>query len=223
MDKYRAAWLTTACIVLIVGCVCADLLLPAAALIWTALLSAVLLPGVAAVIYTAYAPERARTLLSKPVLAEAGAVAALIMIALLGFIDILGSAALQILVLFVFTSPAAVARLTGRPARSRVNPAAGRDNEPVPPGAIPAPHPRSISLPAPDSYAAVSDAELCWQWRASFTALQRADTASELTRLSQTRCQLLDELARRDPEGFDRWLNSGARAASSPARYLNNP
>ncbi len=40
--------------------------------------------------------------------------------------------------------------------------------------------------------------------------------------LIETRCALLDELTHRDPEGFTRWLDSGARAASDPARFLTS-
>jgi len=42
-------------------------------------------------------------------------------------------------------------------------------------------------------------------------------------RLVETRAELLDELAHRHPEGFTRWLNSGARAASDPARFVSGP
>jgi len=33
---------------------------------------------------------------------------------------------------------------------------------------------------------------------------------------------LLDELERRDRDGFIRWLDSGARAGSDPGRYLSS-
>jgi len=36
---------------------------------------------------------------------------------------------------------------------------------------------------------------------------------------SSWRCYL-DELERRDPAGFRRWINDGARAAGDPARYI---
>ena len=65
--------------------------------------------------------------------------------------------------------------------------------------------------------------ELCWAWRTSFTALDRADPHTEYRRWSALvaarRCYL-DELARRDPAGFARWLYAGARPASDPSRYV---
>jgi len=33
---------------------------------------------------------------------------------------------------------------------------------------------------------------------------------------------LLDELERRDRAGFQRWLSTGARAASDPSRYISH-
>jgi hypothetical protein len=42
----------------------------------------------------------------------------------------------------------------------------------------------------------------------------------QLDRVGEQRRAYLDEMARRDPEGFHRWLDSGARAAGDPSRYL---
>lgn len=71
---------------------------------------------------------------------------------------------------------------------------------------------RGLSLP-----------ELCWGWRASFMALERADSRTEYRRwdalVTVRRCYL-DEIARRDPAGFARWIYAGARPASDPSRYL---
>jgi len=53
-------------------------------------------------------------------------------------------------------------------------------------------------------------------------ALQHTVSPGERLRLITTRSELLDELARRDPERFQRWLDSGARAASDPARFLTH-
>jgi len=37
------------------------------------------------------------------------------------------------------------------------------------------------------------------------------------------RQRMLDELERRDRAGFERWLSTGARAASDPSRYIGHP
>jgi len=79
------------------------------------------------------------------------------------------------------------------------------------------------SVPTPTSPAAPNQpapAPLCWRWRTSFNALLHTTSVAERLRLIETRSALLDELARRDPEGFGRWISSGARAASDPARFL---
>jgi len=65
--------------------------------------------------------------------------------------------------------------------------------------------------------------QLCLAWRSSFTALQRASNAAEQARLAECRRGFLDELERRDPAGFARWLADGARAASNPGRYVAPP
>ncbi len=38
--------------------------------------------------------------------------------------------------------------------------------------------------------------------------------------LARTREAYLDEIEPRDPRGFARWLDSGARAGSDPAKFL---
>jgi len=40
--------------------------------------------------------------------------------------------------------------------------------------------------------------------------------------LVELRSALLNELAQRNPQGFTLWLNSGAHAASDPARYFSS-
>ena len=63
-------------------------------------------------------------------------------------------------------------------------------------------------------------AALCWTWRASFTALRRADGLDERLRIVELRQRCLDELARREPTGFHNWLAAGARAAGDPSKYV---
>jgi hypothetical protein len=63
-------------------------------------------------------------------------------------------------------------------------------------------------------------ASLCWTWRTSFTALRKADGIDERLRIVDLRQRCLDELARREPGGFHKWLADGARAAGDPTRYV---
>jgi hypothetical protein len=62
--------------------------------------------------------------------------------------------------------------------------------------------------------------ELCIAWRRSYVRLLRASGESARAQVVQSRRCLLDELERRDPPGFIRWLDSGALAGSDPSRYL---
>ena len=64
-------------------------------------------------------------------------------------------------------------------------------------------------------------AELIGAWRHSFLLLSTAaGDPFRLAQVSDQRRAYLDEMARRDPEGFQRWIDSGVRAAGDPSRYL---
>ena len=67
---------------------------------------------------------------------------------------------------------------------------------------------------------ALSTSELCLAWRRSYLELLRATDDPTRQRVVWLRREYLDELERRDREGFARWLGSGARAGSDPQRYL---
>lgn len=75
-------------------------------------------------------------------------------------------------------------------------------------------------LPPAPPVASLSTAELVRAWRGSFNSLLRAQTTAAISAIVVRRQQYLDELERRDPAGLQRWLASGARAASDPTRYL---
>lgn len=66
----------------------------------------------------------------------------------------------------------------------------------------------------------MDDGSLCFAWRTSYVALQQALPAHRRARIVQRRQEFLDELARRNPHGFQAWLDSGARAAGDPTRYI---
>jgi hypothetical protein len=68
----------------------------------------------------------------------------------------------------------------------------------------------------------MDDAMLCLAWRVSFAALQRPVLPpSSRLRIVDRRRELLDELERRNPRGFQAWLASGARAAADPTKYIS--
>ncbi|TCO19650.1 hypothetical protein EV652_11349 [Kribbella steppae] len=68
--------------------------------------------------------------------------------------------------------------------------------------------------------AELSDDALCLAWRASFSALQRANSPAERSRIVEARLAYLVELERRNPHGVAAWLASGARAAGDPSRFV---
>jgi hypothetical protein len=77
-----------------------------------------------------------------------------------------------------------------------------------------------LTVSAETEAAELSDDALCLAWRASFSALERADSPAERSRIIQTRRAFLDELERRNPPGVAAWLASGARAAGDPIRFV---
>lgn len=73
--------------------------------------------------------------------------------------------------------------------------------------------------PDPAELQTMTTAELCRQWRGSSTLLATARGAGELGRVAQRRAALLEEIERRDPDGFRRWMDGDA-LAGDPAFYL---
>lgn len=65
-----------------------------------------------------------------------------------------------------------------------------------------------------------TDEELCWAWRCSFAHLIQASGPDAVDHLARLRGRYLDELERRNPQGFAAWMGSGARAASDPSPFF---
>jgi len=61
---------------------------------------------------------------------------------------------------------------------------------------------------------------LCLAWRRTSTVLGRERSSSVVEALVQRRQELLDEMERRNGDGFRAWLASGARASGDPSRYI---
>lgn len=75
--------------------------------------------------------------------------------------------------------------------------------------------------PAPRPVAELSTGDLCAAWRRSYFQLLVARDAATRRSTVERRQDYLDELERRDPRGFVRWLHSGARAGSDPGPFLD--
>jgi hypothetical protein len=69
---------------------------------------------------------------------------------------------------------------------------------------------------------ALSTRELCLAWRRSYLTLLDLPPGPARWEIARIRQCLLDELERRDRDGFTRWLDAGARASSDPGRYLSD-
>jgi hypothetical protein len=66
----------------------------------------------------------------------------------------------------------------------------------------------------------LSTPERCSAWRRSYFALLDVPEGPGRCEIVRIRERLLDEIERRDRDGFTRWLETGARAGSDPGRYL---
>jgi hypothetical protein len=64
--------------------------------------------------------------------------------------------------------------------------------------------------------------EVCLAWRRSYPALLDVASSPARSNIVRMRECLLDELERRDRDGFTRWLDTGTRAGSDPGRYLSS-
>lgn len=215
MNFYSRLWSVVAALFAAAGLVLAALAVPGATLLSLGVVGAVVGArggvGVHAHLYSQPAPRRY-------VLGWcAGVVAGLV--AFVGAVAFLGATALLGVVLLAATCPPAVRLVSSRAPRATGPP---QDLAPRAQGSGPVP----AAPPAPQSVRDLQDldaSQLCWRWRTSFTALQRTVGPAARLSLIQTRAAVLDEMARRDPQGFRRWLNDGARAASDPARYFPDP
>jgi hypothetical protein len=68
--------------------------------------------------------------------------------------------------------------------------------------------------------AGLSTGALGREWLRSAAALESGGDAESRAQLVQWRREALDELERRDPAGFARWLAAGATVDSDPAQYV---
>ena len=76
-------------------------------------------------------------------------------------------------------------------------------------------------LPAPSFVlSALADDALCLAWRASFSALRRAESPAQRLSIIEERRAYLDEIERRNAGGLAAWLASGPRAAGDPSRFV---
>ena len=85
------------------------------------------------------------------------------------------------------------------------------------PPAAPEPIDDPTPLDVPDQ---LTDEDLCLAWQSSILGLQHSRSVAARIRVVEARQACLDELERRHPKALHAWLESGARAASTPTKYL---
>jgi hypothetical protein len=149
-------------------------------------------------------------------------------LAAVGLVEFLAAAWIPAAVVLTATSPGLVGRF-GRRVSGAVRGLSVAVSDPYPAeagmtvegsGAALGASPTDRPLPP----SRMSGHDLCLAWRTSFAALQRVKRGSDVrqqARLVTTRQGYLDELERRDPGGFVRWLAAGADPGSDPSKYVN--
>jgi hypothetical protein len=104
------------------------------------------------------------------------------------------------------------------PFRLPAGPASRRRRHPSARGAGPAP---PVAFPTPEAdLFGLSIEALGQEWLRSSAILEAPVDPATRARIVHRRQQALDELERRDPVGFARWLAAGATVDSNPAQYL---
>jgi hypothetical protein len=157
-------------------------------------------------------PSKASVLFSTGV----GLCASIVVFAIAGFCEIAGTACWPI----VWVSLVTAAIALWLPGRRRRTPALVVHTVQAGTNAQAPTHPAI----AEDTIAGMSTHQLCRAWRQSWLML--LDTGLDPTqwiRVAETRRRYLDELERRDPTGFSRWLDSGARAGGNPSKFITPP
>lgn len=87
---------------------------------------------------------------------------------------------------------------------------------------VPGPHPLPVARPAAPTAERLSTAALSEEWVRTGAALRGGLEPAVRQGLVVRRGQLLDELERRDPAGFARWLAAGPLASTDPAGFVRS-
>jgi hypothetical protein len=214
--RYRDVWVTATTVVLLVGA-WADVLTLGTAAVVTTFFAGCVLGGCA--LLMAYDFEHPRC--TRAHLAVETAVIGVAVVAACGYVVALGPVAVVPVSAPLITCPWAVRRAAYF-ARLRRTPDESPLHEPPPeePVLTPAYQGGSVALPPQPAPATMDLEELCLAWRRSYLRLQTCRTVAERLQVVAERQQCLDEMELRNPGGLSAWLESGARAAGDPTRYV---
>lgn len=217
MNAYRVGWLIAAAALALVGMVAAAALSLSNLLV---LFTSFALVGAVVVLLVRQAngPRGQRggtrdTLLGAGVAgSSAGALA--------GLTQIIGAAAILLLLVAAATSPWAVGAIR-RWMRTVPSPPGTQLDAVV--QALACSSPGFVPFQPLPQGPPTTDEQLCEAWCASHRALQVTASRRKFMRIVEERGAYLDELERRNPAGFAAWLASGATAADNPLPYLSLP
>jgi hypothetical protein len=145
--------------------------------------------------------------------AAAGLLGGVLALGIVGWVAALGAAGFGLCLLVAATGGLALSAT--RPPGTATGRRSRRDG----PTGVPALESvAETPLPAPSALPASSTADVCWAWRVSYLRVARAGCPGyEVAALTELRRACLEELERRDPVAFARWLPT-ARAAGDPTR-----
>ncbi|TWD80868.1 hypothetical protein FB561_1965 [Kribbella amoyensis] len=217
LPTYRRMWTIGACSLAVLGAACALLFVRPTTAALVVVLSFTIATGAQLSIRLAHEDGPgvpAHEIIS---LSLGAAVAVL---GVVGYAMTAGLSTIALLAVVAITSPWVLAYLTGTPVSltgtPRSAPRSAEQTDEIPDATIRA----KIFDPTPPDVGELSDEELCRAWRKSFTALGEAVSAPQREAVVNARLAYLDELERRNPESFARWIESGPRAAGDPGRFM---
>lgn len=78
----------------------------------------------------------------------------------------------------------------------------------------------AVLAPPTAALAGMATEEICGTWQHSYFLLREVAAGPRQWAVVVRRAELLDELERRDPAGFARWLRTEPRPVSNPGRYV---
>jgi hypothetical protein len=214
MKAYRVLWLLACVPLAIVGTGVAFVLSPAA---FAGLFIAFAAVGIILTLCVVNdyekrpPPERRRLVVNSALLGgtTAGAFA--------GLVVLLGAGVFLLALLVLVSSPYVVGTFT-RWLSSVPKPSAAQLNALARPFAYVSPE--YVPFQLRSELGELTDEQLCHGWRASYVALQQRLSPVQVNAIVEERRSYLDELERRNANGFAAWLASGARAAGNPLPYL---
>ncbi|MCE4269248.1 hypothetical protein [Rhodococcus globerulus] len=212
MSIYRIIWWIAAAVLVLAGFIAAITVIETEVLMSVVIAAALIGGGQPWLSSSTLCAATPRRIL--PVAARGAAAATIVLVSVTGLIAVSGAGALPLVLMMTITSSPVHRWLRNNLAfmqtTSRCSPGTTRETS------------RTANVPPtslPDCSELSNDA-LCQRWRASFTALQKVSSSSDQMAVARIRQQYLDEIERRDPEGFTRWFESGARAGSDPSKFL---